>query len=83
MILLFRPHKRLQKGAIPMCRNRLGVEANLRAYYPEVPIVDNGDHKSAEFGGDLPSSFIESLRAVGAEVLRYVHRGVVSTVVNF
>jgi hypothetical protein len=66
-----------------MCRNRSGVEANLRVYYPDVSIVDNGDHKSAEFGGELPRSFVESLRAVGAEVLRYSHRGVVSTVVNY
>lgn len=66
-----------------MCHNRSGVEANLRVYYPDVSIVRNGDRNSAEIGGDLPRSFVESLRAVGAEVLRYSHRGVVSTVVNY
>jgi hypothetical protein len=66
-----------------MCYNRLGVEANLRLFYPQVSIVRNGDRNSAEFGGDLPRSFVDSLRQAGAEVLRYVHRGVVSTVVNF
>lgn len=66
-----------------MCHNRMGVEANLRVYYPQVSIVDNGDHKSAEFGGDLPRSFVAALRQSGAEVLRYSHRGVVSTVVNY
>ncbi len=66
-----------------MCHNRLGVEANLRLYHPQVSIVRNGDHNSAEFGGDLPRSFVDSLRQAGAEILRYNHRGVVSTVVNF
>ena len=66
-----------------MCHNRLGVEANLRAYYPEVSILRNGDHNSAEIGGDLPRQFVSALRQAGAEVLRYAHRGVVSTVVNY
>ena len=70
MILLFRPHNHVsqQKGARPMCHNRLGVEANLRAYYPEVSIVRNGDHNSAEIGGDLPRQFVSALRQAGAEV---------------
>ena len=66
-----------------MCHNRLGVESNLRLFYPQVSIVHNGDHNSAEFGGELPRSFVDALRQAGAEVLRYAHRGVVSTVVNY
>jgi hypothetical protein len=66
-----------------MCHNRLGVEANLRVYFPDVSIVRNGDRNSAELGGDLPRQFVSALRESGAEVLRYAHRGVVSTVVNY
>lgn len=63
--------------------NRLGIEANLRLYYPQVSIVRNGERSSAEFGGDLPRQFVSALLQGGAEVLRYNHRGVVSTVVNY
>lgn len=63
--------------------NRLGIEANLRQYFPQVSIVRNGDHNSAELGGELPRHFVAALRQAGAEVLRYAHRGVVSTVVNY
>ncbi len=66
-----------------MCQNRLGVEGNLRLFYPQVSIVHNGDRSSAEFGGELPRHFVDALRQAGAEVLRYVQRGVVSTVVNY
>ena len=66
-----------------MCQNRIGVECNLRLFYPAVHIVANGNSHYAEFGGDLPRRLVDSLRQAGAEILRYNHRGVVSTVVNF
>ena len=36
-----------------------------------------------EFGGEIPSEMIKSLRKLGAEVLVYVQRGVKSTVISF
>ncbi len=78
-MFFFRPHQQSQ----PVCRNRSEVEANLRLFYPQVSIVRNGDHNRAEIGGELPAPFVSALKAVGAEVLRYCQRGVVSTVVNY
>ena len=48
-----------------MCYNRLGVEANLRLYHPQVSIVRNGDH-NAQNRGRIARSFVDSLRQAGA-----------------
>ena len=66
-----------------MCNSKFNVVCALRSYCESVHIFRNGDHYSAEFGGELPRSFVSTLRELGAEILRYSHRGVVSTVVSF
>ena len=65
-----------------MCKEKFSVvfrfSTIIRAH-----IVANGNSHYAEFGGDLPRKLVDSLRQAGADILRYSHRGVVSTVVNF
>jgi hypothetical protein len=66
-----------------MCKEKFSVVCALLNYHPGAHIVANGNSHYAEFGGDLPRKLVDSLRQAGADILRYNHRGVVSTVVNF
>lgn len=66
-----------------MCKQKFSVACALRSHCESVHIFRNGDYYSAEFGGELPSRLVAVLRQAGAEILRYSHRGVVSTVVSF
>jgi hypothetical protein len=55
----------------------------LLSHNRESYIVKSAEGYSAEYGGDLPVALVQWLRARGAQILRYVQRGVVSTVVSF
>ncbi len=62
-------------------RNEIARE--LHAFSGETYIQDCGDYFAAEYGGNLPRRLVALLRQLGADVMGYKHRGVVSTVVSF
>ncbi len=61
----------------------LVIALQLSRYFPDVSYQHLAGKYVAEFGGDIPASLANTLRLQGADVSRYNHRGVVSTVVSF
>jgi len=64
---------------------QLEIEALLRVHYQTVDIMKlSTDKYAAEFGGELPTTLVEQLVALGADIHVYhLHRADVSTVVTF
>ena len=65
-----------------MCKEKFSVVCAILNYHPArisspmgIPTMRNS--------ASLPRKLVDSLRQAGADILRYNHRGVVSTVVNF
>ena len=65
-----------------MCKQKFSVVCAFLNYIRSHILSPNGNSTMPILAETCPK-LVDSLRQAGADILRYSHRGVVSTVVNF